>query len=162
MHSARLTILAVALVSLAACKEEAATTVERDNPAETAETGERANGRAPSESSDGRRDGVETTQGGAFARQPGFQLPVPVSSAQQMQAPSAATSRQIDLAGVTAVVLEGLDGTGSNVKVRVNPGGIVALSGEVGSVAHLQRAHYLARAQPGVVEVDHTGLRVRQ
>ncbi len=58
--------------------------------------------------------------------------------------------------------MEGLQGTGANVQVQVNPQGIVSLSGEVANIAQLQRADYLARALPGVVEVDYRNLRVRK
>ena len=58
--------------------------------------------------------------------------------------------------------MEGMEKESANIQVQVNPGGIVSLSGEVSTIAELQRAHYLARAQPGVVEVDYRQLRVRQ
>lgn len=99
--------------------------------------------------------------GGAFAREPGFQLPVPVSSA-PVVAGSIPQSRQADPAAIRTALIEGMEASGANIQVQVDPTGIVSLSGEVGTVAELQRAHYLARAQPGVVEVDYRQLRVRQ
>ncbi len=162
MHARRLVLIGAMFLSLSACKQDAEGSGTGSNAADASDAGVDSVAAAASEPRNDRLDAPATAQGGAFAREPGFQLPVPVSSAQQVQAPSAALSRQIDVAGVTAVVLEGLEGTGSNVQVRVNPGGVVSLSGEVGNVAQLQHAHYLARAQPGVVEVDYRQLRVRQ
>ncbi len=161
MHSVRLTLLAVALVSLTACKEDATSTTPLDKSAAAAEAGQQS---FPGSEEDARTAGLQdgkTSQGGAFAKKPNFQLPAPVSS-MPVQAPGAARSRQIDVASVTAAVLQGLEGTGSNVQVQVQSGGIVALSGDVATIAQMQRAHYLARAQPGVVEVDYRNLRVRQ
>ncbi len=154
-----LMVLTVMLASLAACKPDSDAgkdALAKDEAGEVASSDVASAGRgAPGAEVAG------TAPGGAFAREPGFQLPVPVSNA-PVQMPGASRSRQIDAAGVTSAVLEGLEGTSSNVQVRVNPGGIVSLSGEVETIAQLQRAHYLARAQPGVVEVDYRNLRVRQ
>jgi len=73
-----------------------------------------------------------------------------------------AQGRPADPVEVRAAVMEGLKGSNANVQVQVSPSGIVSLSGEVGSVADLQNAHYIARAQTGVVEVDYRSLVVRR
>ena len=161
MHSVRLTVLALALFSLTACKQDATSSPPLEVDAAVSGAGEQSGLRSASDAPGADNDGGQPSKGGAFAREPNFQLPVPVSSA-PVQGPSVSRSRQIDVAGVTAAVVDGLDGTGSNVQVQIQPGGIVSLSGEVANVAQLQRAHYLARAQPGVVEVDYRNLRVRQ
>lgn len=161
MHPVRLTLLAVALVSLTACKQDATSSAALEGGAAAADAGEQSALRSGADAGSVAADEPQASKGGAFARKPDFQLPVPVSAA-PVQGPSVSRSRQIDVAGVTAAVVDGLDGTGSSVKVQVQPGGIVSLSGEVANIAQLQRAHYLARAQPGVVEVDYRNLRVRQ
>lgn len=102
-----------------------------------------------------------SARGGAFARESGFRLPVPVSS-MPVRADTIPQSRQADPVGVRIAVMEGMEDSGRDVQVQVSSTGIVSLSGEVDSTAALQRAHYLARAQPGVVEVDYRNLRVRQ
>ena len=108
-----------------------------------------------------RKPAQAAAPGGAFAREPGFQLPVPVSTA-PVVAGSVPQSRQADPVGIRTALMDGMETAGANIQVQVDPTGIVSLSGEVGTVAELQRAHYLARAQPGVVEVDYRQLRVRQ
>ena len=101
------------------------------------------------------------TQGGAFARKPGCQLPVPVSTT-PMGANSIPQSRQADPVEIRTALMEQLEASGPNIQVQVSAGGIVSLSGEVATLAEAQQAHYVARALPGVVEVDYRNLRVRQ
>jgi hypothetical protein len=100
-------------------------------------------------------------QGGAFAREPDFQLPVPVSNA-PVRAQAIPESRRVLPDEVRLAVLEGLGEAGAAIQVQVAPNGIVSLSGEVDSIAQRQHVHYLTRALPGVVEVDYRDLRVRQ
>jgi hypothetical protein len=107
------------------------------------------------------RTGTAAAPGGAFAREPGFQLPVPVSNAPG-RGQAIPESRRVLPDEVRLAVLEGLGDAGAAIQVQVAPNGIVALSGEVASVAQRQHVHYLTRALPGVVEVDDSNLRVRQ
>lgn len=95
----------------------------------------------------------------------------PLASDRDFQMPSAggvgprvgvaAHSATLDVDTVRLALMEGLPTSGSGIEVQVTPRGIVSLRGEVGSIADLQRAHYLVRALPGVSEVDFEGLRVR-
>lgn len=110
---------------------------------------------------EGRGSSSAPSPGGAFAREPGFQLPVPVSST-PVEGGNIPQSRQVDADGIRAALMDGMEASGANIRVGVQPGGIVSLSGEVATAAEMQRAHYLARAQPGVVEVDYRNLNVRQ
>lgn len=156
MQMRHLFTIAALLAVTAACKKDAVDA----NATDAAQ----AVGEAPSDvraHEAARAPSQAAAPGGAFARKPGFQLPVPVSSA-PVVAGSVPQSRQADPAGIRTALMEGMETSGANIQVQVDPTGIVSLSGEVGSVAELQRAHYLARAQPGVVEVDYRQLRVRQ
>lgn len=148
--------IAAMLAVTAACKPDATETDATDSARAVAGESSDVRGdqgtRAPSQAA---------APGGAFARKPGFQLPVPVSTA-PVVAGSVPQSRQADPVGIRTALMDGMETAGANIQVQVDPTGIVSLSGEVGTVAELQRAHYLARAQPGVVEVDYRQLRVRQ
>ena len=151
--------VAAMLAATAACKPEttaASATAPGDvvGGAASSNAASRADGSSP----DAR---AAAAPGGAFARKPGFQLPVPVSS-MPASANSIPPARQADPAEIRTALLEGMEKEGANIQVQVSPQGIVSLSGEVSTIAELQRAHYLARAQPGVVEVDYRQLRVRQ
>ena len=163
MRARHLFTIAAMLVATSACKPDAAAPVDATAGAETIE--DSATNSGPASDQDGRSEAATATaRGGAFAREPGFQLPVPVSSTPVRQ-DAMAQGRQADPVAVrTAVMesLEGLEGSTANVQVQVSPRGIVSLSGEVGSVAEMQHVHYVARAQPGVVEVDYRNLVVRQ
>lgn len=162
MKAHHLLMIAAMLVMVAACKPGATGAETADaGPGAEAISGE-ANNDAGARASDGTRGSSSAAApGGAFAREPGFQLPVPVSST-PVDAGSIPQSRQVDPAGIRAALMEGMETSGANIRVGVQPGGIVSLSGEVATVAEMQRAHYLARAQPGVVEVDYRQLTVRQ
>lgn len=148
--------IAAVLVVTAACKPDA---VDADAADAAQAVGEASSDARAGEGT--RAPSQAAAPGGAFAREPGFQLPVPVSSA-PVVAGSVPQSRQADPVGIRTALMEGMETSGANIQVQVDPTGIVSLSGEVGTVAELQRAHYLARAQPGVVEVDYRQLRVRQ
>lgn len=158
MRMRHLLTIAAMLAATTACKREAVDA--------SAKAGEEAI--AGQASDDGTRGAPGTRDpssapapGGAFARKPGFQLPVPVSTT-PMTADSIPPSRPVDPVGIRTALMDGMQEAGANIQVQVGAGGIVSLSGEVATIAELQRAHYLARAQPGVVEVDYRQLRVRQ
>lgn len=158
MRTRHLLMIAAMIVSTAACKPDA---VDASASADSEVIADEANAAAARA-----KDGARTAQsavapGGAFARKPGFQLPVPVSST-PVRADSIPQSRQVDPVGIRTALMDGMEEAGAAIQVQATPGGIVSLSGEVATVAELQRAHYLARAQPGVVEVDYRQLRVRQ
>ena len=159
MQMRHLFVIAAIAVGTAACKPDA---VDADAVG-SAEAGSEAADDANAVGGNDRNPAPSgaAAPGGAFARKPGFQLPVPVSSV-PVGAGSVPQSRPADPAGIRTALLEGMEASGANIQVQVAPTGIVSLSGEVGTVAELQRAHYLARAQPGVVEVDYRQLRVRQ
>lgn len=70
-------------------------------------------------------------------------------------------ARNLKAETVELAVLDGMGAAAADIEVQVDQG-IVRLSGEVASKADLQRAHYLARAVEGVIEVDHGGLHVRR
>lgn len=159
MQTRHLLMIVGMLLVTAACKPDAA-------EANATIGGDAVNDEASSADAARVKPGTQDAQpaaapGGAFARKPGFQLPVPVSST-PISADSIPQSRPVDPVGIRTALLDGMEQAGANIQVQVNSGGIVSLSGEVGTVAELQRAHYLARAQPGVVEVDYRQLRVRQ
>lgn len=159
MRTRHLLMIAAMIVVTAACKPDASdagASADADSiPDET------SNAVAARAGDGGRTAQPAVAPGGAFARKPGFQLPVPVSS-MPASADSIPQSRQVDPVGIRTALVDGMEEAGANIQVQVNPGGIVSLSGEVATIAELQRAHYLARAQPGVVEVDYRQLRVRQ
>ena len=115
MQAGRLVVLAGVILLLTACKQEADQTAVGNTAVDPMQ--ESVNGTAAG-ARDARTgaDAPAPAQGGAFARQPSFQLPAPVSST-PVQATAASSSRQIDVAGVTDAVLKGLDGTGSTVQV---------------------------------------------
>ena len=86
-----------------------------------------------------------------------LELPVAIS------APS--TSEYVAEAPVTDAVVhdaisKGMGAAGSDVKVVVK-GGMVYLTGTVANQADFQAANYIARALPGVDEVDQSRLKVR-
>jgi len=158
MHTLQLSLIAALVVATSACKPQA------EKPSRDADLSAQADAQSDEESS--RRDAPNAApaapeRGGAFAREPGFQLPVPVSST-PVGPDAMAQGRPADPVEVRAAVMESLKGSNANVQVQVSPRGIVSLSGEVGSIADLQSAHYIARAQPGVVEVDYRSLVVRR
>lgn len=159
MQTMRMFIMVALLGTITACKPAVDASEGKTGSAEAEGDVADLNANAVAKPKQAEQLGVEP--GGAFAREPGFQLPVPVSST-PVRADTMPQSRQVDPAGVRAAVMEGLGEVGGNVQVQVSPTGIVSLSGEVGSVAEMQNAHYLARAQPGVVEVEYRNLRVRQ
>lgn len=97
---------------------------------------------------------------GPLARDPGFQMPVPGSNAAG-RTEYIEPAVPLDADSVRLALLEGMDESGADIRVQVGPRGNVSLSGEVASIADRQRAHYLARALPGVAEVDFRDLRVR-
>lgn len=97
---------------------------------------------------------------GPLARDPGFRIPAPGSSTPR--SPGNLAEVQLDPDTVRLALMEGMPGSGESIQVRSDPRGMVELSGEVATVAERQRAHYLARALPGVAEVDIRDLRVRQ
>lgn len=159
MRTHRLIMLASLMLIMTACKPDASDARGSGREARAADP---VSGSAQSrgqESTD--PSPAAAAPGGAFAREPGFQLPVPVSRA-PAGAGTVPPSRQVDPVDVRTALLEGMEQAGAGIGVRVSPGGIVSLTGEVATVAELQRAHYLARALPGVVEVDYRQLRVRQ
>jgi hypothetical protein len=85
------------------------------------------------------------------------ELPVTIN------APS--TSEYVPQAPVTDAVVhdaisKGMGAAGSDVKVTVK-GGMVYLTGTVANQADFQAANYIARALPGVDEVDQSRLKVR-
>ena len=88
---------------------------------------------------------------GPLADDPGFQVPVPGQSTSG-QAQVASVIVQSD--DVQLALLEGMQASGADIRVQV--------SGDVATVADRQRAHYLARALPGVAEVDIRNLNARQ
>ncbi len=96
---------------------------------------------------------------GPLANDPSFQLPVPGAASSSPEASSRST--MLDADTVQLALMEGMPESGGGIRVQVNPGGNVSLSGEVATIADRQRAHYLARALPGVAEVDFRELRVR-
>ena len=96
---------------------------------------------------------------GPLADDPGFQVPVPGQSTSG-QAQVASVIVQSD--DVQLALLEGMQASGADIRVQVSPRGVVSLSGDVATVADRQRAHYLARALPGVAEVDIRNLNARQ
>jgi hypothetical protein len=80
-----------------------------------------------------------------------------------IDAPS--TSEYVAQAPVTEAVVhdaisKGMGAAGSDVNVIVK-GGMVYLTGTVANQADFQAANYIARALPGVDEVDQTRLKVR-
>lgn len=157
MRTRHLLMIAAMLLVNAACKPDAP-------DASTSAGGEAITDEATSDDTARANDGEAPSAaapGGAFARKPGFQLPVPVSNT-PVRADSIPQSRQVDPVGIRTALIDGMQEAGASIQVQATPGGIVSLSGEVATVAELQRAHYLARAQPGVVEVDYRQLRVRQ
>jgi hypothetical protein len=152
-------IIAGLVAATAACKPDA---VEAEAGGRTQAMNDEARVNDTQRAGEAARATAQTAApGGAFARKPGFQLPVPVSSA-PMRADSIPQSRPVDPVGIRTALMDGMEAAGAGIQVQVDPGGIVSLSGEVASVAEMQRAHYLARAQPGVVEVDYRNLRVRK
>lgn len=150
--------IAVLVALTASCKRDAVDTGSADG-AEAIGSETASSDRAGTGDETGAQPAV--APGGAFARKPGFQLPVPVSSA-PVGPGSVPQSRQVDPVEVRTALMEGMEASGADIGVQVSPSGIVSLSGEVATVAELQRAHYLARALPGVVEVDYRQLRVRR
>ena len=97
---------------------------------------------------------------GPLANDPGFQMPVPGAATPASPADTPAIV-QLDADTVRVALLEGMPESGDSIRVQTSPRGNVTLSGEVATIADRQRAHYLARALPGVAEVDIRGLRVR-
>jgi len=96
---------------------------------------------------------------GPLASQPNATLPT--AGAGRGTAPTLGP-QSADVDSVRLALLDGMGEAGGNLRVQVTPAGVVSLSGEVQTVADRQRAHYLARALPGVAEVDLRGVRVRQ
>ncbi len=157
----------VSLVSMLTLATACSQTSTQPEPAgvETAESGELATpvgaaasrgaasdiGRSP------RANGAVVD--GPLADDPGFQVPVPGASTGG-QAQVASVLVQSD--DVQLALLEGMQASGADIRVQVSPRGVVSLSGDVATVADRQRANYLARALPGVAEVDIRNLNVRQ
>lgn len=142
MQAIRLFFTIAALAALAGCMQTPSGD-ERTNPA--------VSEAAPAEQA--------AKPAGSFATAPDFKLPVPVSRA-EVAVPLSQESRQLTSDDVQLAVLEGMGGAASDIKVRVQDG-MVYLDGRVDNVADLQRANYIARALPGVIEVDQKGLQVR-
>jgi len=159
MRTRHLLMIVAMLLVAAACKPDAANS---NASVGSDAVNDEAGGAGAARVKPGTQDAQSAAApGGAFAREPGFQLPVPVSST-PISADSIPQSRPVDPVGIRTALMDGMEEAGANIQVQVSPGGIVSLSGEVATIAELQRAHYLARAQPGVVEVDYRQLRVRQ
>lgn len=121
--------------------------------------------RVASSNQDPRQSEVATTPvkpvaPGDFTRDPGFALPAQVERSTQ-PAPLMEKSRLLTSDDVKMAVLRGMGADAGSINVQVQAG-MVSLTGEVASVADLQRANYLARAVEGVIEVDQSGLRVRR
>lgn len=96
---------------------------------------------------------------GPLANDPKFQLPAPGAAGASPEL--VARSAMLDADTVQLALIEGMPESGAGIRVQVSPRGNVSLSGEVATIADRQRAHYLARALPGVAEVDFRELRVR-
>jgi hypothetical protein len=155
-----LMIVAATLVSATACSERA------KDAASSQESGS-ASGQADTAAQANARDATRATQGvaapgqtidGPLANNPAAMLPGRGSGASSASLATATA----DVDSVRLALLDGLGEQGANLRVQVTPRGVVSLSGEVATVADRQRAHYLARALPGVAEVDLRGVRVRQ
>ena len=159
MRSIRL-IPFVALLSVAtACSRDTSPTSESGG--ESPSTADVASSRTADTAQRGRQASTPAGQliDGPIARDPGFHLPVPGASPPGQGSPEPAL---LDPDTVRLALLEGMPASGQGIRVQADQRGVVSLRGEVATVADRQRAHYLARAQPGVAEVDIEGLRVQQ
>lgn len=115
--------------------------------------------RAPAVAKEKPAPEVEQEQPRDFSEQPDFRLPAPIERSTR-PAPLSEKSRLLTSDDVRLAVLQGMGPDGMAIQVEVDQG-LVSLSGEVESIADLQRANYLARAVEGVIEVDQRRLKVR-
>ncbi len=163
MNAGRIVLIAAMVLSLPACKQDAevtATGSNADNASDAvADSPVGAEAPGPSATSIGRSPRANgAVVDGRLADDPGFQMPVPgASTPGQLQA----ASMRVQGDDVRLALLEGMQASGADIRVQVSPRGVVSLSGAVATVADRQRAHYLARALPGVAEVDIRNLGVR-
>jgi osmotically-inducible protein OsmY len=161
MKAIHLMIVAAALLSATACSErakDAASAQESASASGQPDTAAQANARDATRAAQGVAAPGQTIDG-PLANNPAATLPGRGSSASSASSLATATA---DVDSVRLALLDGLGEQGANLRVQVTPRGVVSLSGEVATVADRQRAHYLARALPGVAEVDLRGVRVRQ
>lgn len=87
-------------------------------------------------------------------------LPVPISSGAIPAETSYSAEKPATAAGVYEAVLAGMGPAAADIQVSVNDG-MVYLKGTVKNEADLQAANYIARALPGVNEVDQRALKIR-
>jgi len=151
-------VIAAVLLAAACSKEsprtEAASDIDRGDVAEAQPA---APATAPAAAAPGGANGPVID--GPLANQPNARMPAAGASA---NAAPPLGPPPADADSVRLALLDGMGEMGSNLRVQVTPRGVVTLSGEVATVPDRQRAHYLARAVPGVAEVDLRGVRVRQ
>ncbi|MFS8136499.1 MAG: BON domain-containing protein [Thermomonas sp.] len=88
------------------------------------------------------------------------QLPVPVSVGATPAAGNYRAEQPATATGVYEAVLAGMGPAAADIHVSVNDG-MVYLKGTVKNEADYQAANYIARALPGVDEVDQSALKVR-
>ncbi|MEO6154677.1 MAG: BON domain-containing protein [Thermomonas sp.] len=88
------------------------------------------------------------------------ELPVPISSGASPPVETYRAEQPATATGVYDAVLAGMGPAAADIHVTVNDG-MVYLRGTVKNEADFQAANYIARALPGVNEVDQSALKIR-